>query len=207
MYFVSVKFKKRRPVPCSMKKAKYTEHKNTEHKNTEHKRNNMKKESNQPRNTHNTHLSPKNKREDESVDCIFCKIVKGEVPCCKIYEDKDVLVFLDIFPVHKGHTLVIPKTHYALITDVPEKEFTKLMAALHKVTAAVVKATRAEGFNIINNNSKAGHQEVPHVHFHVIPRYSDDPRLYSKDWPMKKYDDGEMEVYKQNIACVLRKVQ
>jgi len=73
-------------------------------------------------------------------DCIFCKIVKGEIPCSKVYEDENVLAFLDIAPVHKGHTLVIPKKHFETILDIPEQELKGLILAVKKVVIAVEKA-------------------------------------------------------------------
>lgn len=137
------------------------------------------------------------------ADCVFCKIINGEIPCVKVYEDKEVLAFLDISPVNKGHTLVIPKKHYEVITEVPQKTFTKLMAELHTIATAVVIATNAEGFNIINNNKKVASQEVPHVHFHIIPRFSDD--TFGHKWPTVKYSENEIEEYRKKIEKELKK--
>ena len=128
--------------------------------------------------------------------CIFCKIVKGEIPSAKIYEDKDILAFLDIAPVNKGHALVIPKEHHETILDVPDDLLQKVIIATKKVSKALMKAANAEGLTVTMNNYKAAGQEVPHAHFHIIPRYSKDGL---KLWPQGKYDSNEMEEYKNKI--------
>ena len=105
-------------------------------------------------------------------DCIFCKIVDGEVPCERIYEDEETLAFLDMNPASKGHTLVIPKKHYKQFIDVPGEELAQFVQSLKKVSKAI--SLYAEGFNIIQNNGKVSGQLVPHVHFHIIPRWKED---------------------------------
>jgi len=130
-------------------------------------------------------------------DCVFCRIVNGEIPSAKLYEDNTVMAFLDIMPVNKGHTLVIPKKHYELLTDIPVAEFEKLMRELHKLTTAVVKATKAEGFNIFMNNKKVAGQVIPHAHFHIVPRYDNDG--IDIKWPSRKYEDGEIDKLKSKI--------
>ena len=85
------------------------------------------------------------------ANCIFCRIAKGEIPCAKIYEDDNVLAFLDLAPVHHGHTLVIPKSHYKDMLEVPSELGMHVFAALQKVAAAVMKATGAMGFNVMQN--------------------------------------------------------
>jgi len=134
-------------------------------------------------------------------DCIFCKIVKGEIPCSKVYEDENVLAFLDIAPVHKGHTLVIPKKHFETILDIPEQELKGLILAVKKVVIAVEKGVDADGFVVTMSNKKAAGQEVPHAHFHIIPRYEDDGL---KHWPKVEYKEGEMEEYKNKLTEQLK---
>ncbi len=107
-------------------------------------------------------------------DCIFCRIVKGELPCYKLYEDDSVISFLDIFPVQPGHALVVPKRHSADIFDTDEETMKRMIAAAKKLAPAVVKGAKAEAINIGMNNGEAAGQEVPHAHLHVIPRYKDD---------------------------------
>ena len=108
------------------------------------------------------------KRKDEN--CLFCKIAAGEVPCKKLYEDANSIAFLDIYPTSKGHSLVVPKSHYATLLDIPEMELKEIMAAVQQVSAAVMRATKAEGFNIIQNNRQAAGQVINHLHFHIVPR-------------------------------------
>ena len=129
-------------------------------------------------------------------DCIFCRIVKGEIPSSKVYEDENILAFLDIAPVHKGHTLVIPKKHFETILDIPEEELKELILAVKKVAIAVEKGVGADGFVITMSNKKAAEQEVPHAHFHIIPRSEDDGL---KHWPKIEYKEGELEEYKNKI--------
>ena len=104
-------------------------------------------------------------------NCIFCKIARKETEASIVYEDADVLAFMDIRPVSEGHTLIIPKRHYVDIFDIPEK----LLESTHKVTKkiaiAVKKATKADGISIVQQNGKAAGQEIFHLHVHVIPRF------------------------------------
>lgn len=134
--------------------------------------------------------------------CIFCKIIKGEIPCSKVYEDNDTLAFLDISPATPlgGHTLVMPKRHYELLTDIPEIELVNLVKVLQKITKAILKIS--EGANIIQNNKKVSGQLVPHVHFHIIPRKANDNALIAH-WPSHKYKEGEMEKVQDKIKANL----
>ena len=104
-----------------------------------------------------------------SEDCIFCKIVDGEVPSHKVYEDENVLAFLDTNPVSKGHTLVIPKAHVDDIHGAGEMDY--MWDALVEVSNAVKDAFGAEGVNVAQNNGAKAGQEVFHLHFHVTPIY------------------------------------
>ena len=121
------------------------------------------------------------------TDCIFCKIVNKEIPATILHEDEDVLVFMDIGPIIKGHALVIPKNHYDPITETPDEIVAKLHITAQKIAAAQMNALGADGVNIMQNNGKASGQEVPHVHVHVIPRFDDDGHHWN--WRPKKYDD------------------
>ena len=106
------------------------------------------------------------------MDCIFCKIVTKEIPTKILYEDDDTVSFLDAFPVAKGHTLVIPKTHHAKIQDLPFDVNQKLFDTVHKMTS---KVDSLEGSTLIAiHNGKESGQEIPHVHVHLIPRRNDD---------------------------------
>jgi histidine triad (HIT) family protein len=105
------------------------------------------------------------------MDCIFCKIVRGEAASYKVYEDEHVLAILDKYPISRGHTLVISKTHYTNVTDAP----LELVTHAFRVAAAIAKVFRwrlgALGVNIISNAGRAAFQEVMHLHIHVIPRW------------------------------------
>lgn len=103
-------------------------------------------------------------------DCLFCKIKNGEIPSHKVYEDENVLAFLDVNPVSKGHTLVVPKKHVEDIHDAEEMSY--MWDAIVKVSNAVKTAFKPEGVNIEANNGEVAGQEVFHLHFHITPRYT-----------------------------------
>jgi histidine triad (HIT) family protein len=106
-----------------------------------------------------------------SENCIFCKIARNEAPASIVYEDTDVMAFVDIRPVSEGHTLIIPKKHYVDIYDTPDQ----LLAALHvivkKIAVAIKRVTNADGISIVQQNGKAAGQDIFHIHVHVIPRF------------------------------------
>ena len=104
--------------------------------------------------------------------CLFCDIVEGKIPSKKIYEDDDALVILDISQATRGHSLVIPKKHFDDILDVDEESFQKLSSVLLKMTKQIVEKTGAEGCNVLNNCKEVAGQTIPHLHFHIIPRYT-----------------------------------
>lgn len=108
------------------------------------------------------------------TDCIFCKIVAGEIPADKIYEDQNVMAFMDIRPVSKGHVLVVPKNHSQDILEVNETDLHNTIVAARRISEAVVKATAADGFTISTNRGEVAGQTVFHLHFHIIPRYRKD---------------------------------
>ena len=107
-------------------------------------------------------------------NCLFCKIISGEIPSKKVYEDDAVCAFLDIYTASEGHTLIAPKKHFNSFTDMGAEDTARLFEAARKITAAVEKAFSAEGSNIGINNGEVAGQEVPHVHVHVIPRKKGD---------------------------------
>jgi len=134
------------------------------------------------------------------TDCIFCKIIKGEIPCSKIYEDDKILSFLSTMPTSKGHTLVIPKEHYEEVTDLPDDLLKELMIAAKKISKAVMDGTKADGFNIGINTKEAAGQVVMHAHLHIIPRFKDDGL---KPWPTGEYEEGEAEEIIEKIVNFL----
>ena len=107
-------------------------------------------------------------------DCIFCKILSGQIPCDKLYEDETTFAFLDRGPVNPGHTLVIHKHHHTDIFDTPERDLCDIFATAKKMATAIMKATRCDGINIGMNNRPAAGQVVFHAHVHVIPRLLND---------------------------------
>lgn len=107
-------------------------------------------------------------------NCIFCKITAGELPADKVYEDDLVLAFLDIAPLSKGHTLVIPKEHHTSITTVPAAHKARMMEIAPRLGAALMRATDADGFNLLLSNGTCAGQLVPHAHLHIVPRRPDD---------------------------------
>ncbi len=132
------------------------------------------------------------------MDCIFCAIVAGEIPAIKVYEDEEVLAFMDIAPANPGHTLVIPKQHYRNIFDMPTEIGSKIMQAAILIANAIRTALKPDGLNLFQSNEAAGFQTVFHFHLHLIPRWEGDPlRL---PWRPSEGDTEEIG----NIAAKIR---
>ncbi len=108
------------------------------------------------------------------TDCIFCKIVSGEIPSEKVYEDDTIFAFLDIAPLNPGHTLVVTKEHYENALDVSDELLSAAIRTAKKIGNALKNAVRADAVNIVINNGKEAGQIVPHFHIHVIPRFKED---------------------------------
>ncbi|MFC3477666.1 HIT family protein [Halobacterium litoreum] len=138
-----------------------------------------------------------------SEDCIFCRIVDGELPARVVYEDDDVLAFLDANPLAPGHTLVVPKDHYETLGDLPADEGEAVFAALHRLTPVVEAAVGADGSNVAFNNGEAAGQEVPHVHGHVIPRFEDDGGrpVHAVAGSRPDLSDDELDAIADDIAA------
>ena len=116
-------------------------------------------------------------------DCVFCKIIRGEIPCCKIHEDDLLLSFLDLSPFNYGHALIIPKAHHHSITTLPAEYAHAMIDLAPKVAVAQMRELGNEAFNLLMNNGSIAGQSVPHVHLHVIPRTVNDDPLFN---PFKK---------------------
>ena len=130
--------------------------------------------------------------------CIFCRIISGQIPALKVYEDEQTFAFLDIAPFEKGHVLVVPKRHAAFITDLPQAELLPFISAVQKVAALLLKKLPCDGFNLVQNNGVCAIQVVPHVHFHIVPRRNGQ----AMNWTPLKYDDpGELsEIHRRLTA-------
>ncbi len=129
-------------------------------------------------------------------DCIFCKIIKGEISSTKIYEDEKVLAFLDINPINPGHTLIIPKVHSQDLLEVTEDDLISIIKVVNKVVPAVLKGVEAKGFNLGVNNGAVAGQAVNHLHFHIMPRFENDCH---KLWSGKPYKEGEIDEVAEKI--------
>ena len=136
------------------------------------------------------------------TDCIFCRIVDGDIPARVIHETDETLAFLDVNPLAPGHTLVIPKAHHETIGDLPADLASAVFETLHEVTPAIEKAVDADASNVAFNNGRAAGQEVPHVHGHVIPRFVDDggDPVHAIAGDPPDLSDDEMEELVRDIA-------
>jgi histidine triad (HIT) family protein len=132
------------------------------------------------------------------TDCLFCKIVRKEIPSTPVYEDEDVYAFLDIKPVNPGHVLVVPKKHSDGFHDADPSVLQKLIVALQTIARSVKEGLGSEAFNIQQNNGEAAGQVVHHLHFHIVPRTSDDGLRH---WPGKPYASPE------EAAAVAQKIR
>ena len=123
-------------------------------------------------------------------DCIFCKIIKGEIPCYKIYENEYVLAFLDIAKDAVGHTLVIPKEHYVNMLDCDEKVFVEVQKIVKKISNHYVNNCGFDGVNILNANGKEAQQTVFHYHVHIVPRKNGDGLDI---WPLTEQKEMDLK--------------
>lgn len=124
-------------------------------------------------------------------DCLFCKIIQGDIPARKVYEDDNVLAFLDIRPVHPGHTLLLPKRHARNILDMADADAGVLFSKLPLIACAVKEAVSAGGINIGMNNEAPAGQLVFHAHIHIIPRFENDGLVH---WPSSPYANTDEEI-------------
>ena len=129
-------------------------------------------------------------------NCIFCKIVSGEIPSYKTFEDDKMLAFLDISPATKGHTLIIPKEHHETMEDIPTEILSRVAVVAKILILQYDEKLQADGYNIIHSSKEAAQQEVDHFHLHLVPRYRDDPIDF---WQSKKehpFEDNVEETHK-----------
>ncbi|MHC4881127.1 MAG: HIT family protein [Planctomycetota bacterium] len=130
-------------------------------------------------------------------NCIFCKIIAGQIPCTKIYEDDQILAFLDVHPVSEGHTLVVHKEHTCRVDSTEPLAMARIGEVLPNLTASIQDAMEADGYNVLCNNGFSAGQVVEHMHFHIIPRKANDGVF--KQWPSFQYPDGRAAVIAEKI--------
>jgi histidine triad (HIT) family protein len=135
---------------------------------------------------------------------VFDRILSGEIPCYRVYEDEHVLAFLDVGPLAPGHTLIIPKERAAYLHELSEESAAAIGRALPRICRAVVAATGVETYNVLQNNGTGAHQAVFHVHFHVIPKPSTEQGLGIR-WPASKLDPVEAERLRSRIVDALER--
>lgn len=135
------------------------------------------------------------------TDCLFCKIISGEIPSTKVYEDDRCYAFLDINPVNIGHTLLVPKTHSENLYTVEDEDIAHIATVLKKLSVAVKKAISADGINIEMNNDPVAGQLIFHAHIHIVPRFEGDGFAH---WHgARGYNDGEMKEVSEKISQAL----
>ncbi|PPQ65903.1 hypothetical protein CVT26_000923 [Gymnopilus dilepis] len=122
------------------------------------------------------------------ASCLFCRIIKGEIPSYKLLETEKSLAFVDIMPLSKGHSLVIPKYHAEQMHELPDEYLTDILPIAKKIALA----QGASDYNILQNNGKLAHQVIPHVHFHVIPKPTEEEGLVI-GWPAKTLEKDELQ--------------
>jgi histidine triad (HIT) family protein len=137
------------------------------------------------------------------AETIFSKIIAGEIPCFRVYEDAHVLAFLDINPLSKGHILVVPKEQAETLDQLSDEYSAALGRVLPRISRAVLQATGAQAFNILQNNGVSAHQAVMHVHFHIIPKYPDGSGL-GIGWPARTLNANEGKALAATIEDRLR---
>lgn len=134
-----------------------------------------------------------------NTDCIFCKIIDGEIPCFKIFEDDNTLAFMDINPANEGHALVIPKSHAADVYSVSAETISASVVTAQKVAAAVDKTLNPGGLNLLQCNGSAAAQSVMHFHIHVLPRYNNDE--LKLNWELVPGNMEAIEVLAKSIRA------
>lgn len=133
------------------------------------------------------------------AETIFARIIRGEIPCHKVYEDDHVLAFLDIGPLSEGHTLVIPKEPAVTLDKLSDESAAALGRVLPRICRAVLAETGARAYNVLENNGRSAHQAVEHVHFHIIPKPGPTTGL-GIDWPAGELDHAAAAALSQRMA-------
>ena len=137
-------------------------------------------------------------------NCIFCRIVRGEIPCFKVYEDEKVLAFEDINPISEGHTLIIPKTHAENLWEIPQEDLAAIHLASQKVARAIQRALEPIGLAALQLNGKGANQVVMHYHLHLVPRRSGAPGLPITAWDLKPGNMAAIKELAEKIAAAVQ---
>jgi histidine triad (HIT) family protein len=135
-------------------------------------------------------------------ETVFSKILRGEIPCHKVYEDEHVLAFLDVGPLSRGHTLVVPKEVVEMLDQLSDASAAAIGRVLPRLCRAVKQATGVSAYNVLQNNGVAAHQAVGHVHFHIIPKPNAHEGL-GIDWPAKPIDQQTAPELAKKIASLI----
>lgn len=136
--------------------------------------------------------------------CIFCKIIEKQIPNAIIYEDKKFLAFMDRYPINHGHSLLVPKQHFNNILEMPKELVGELYSMVPFLANAIIKTIDSDGFNINQNNGRSANQIIPHVHVHIVPRFSKEK--IKGQWPTRKIAKiDELEIIAKKIQTNLVK--
>ncbi len=134
-------------------------------------------------------------------DCIFCKIAAGQIPSATLYEDGDFRVILDLGPAARGHALILPKEHFADLSEINDETAEKVLPLAKKMSAAMTKALGCAGMNLVQNNGEAAGQTVRHFHMHIIPRYENGPKMV--EWEPGKLEEADKVQIVEAIKAAL----
>lgn len=136
------------------------------------------------------------------MDCVFCKIVSGEIPSTRLYEDARTVAFMDVNPLNDGHCLVVTRAHAATLFDAAEADLQAVIATAKRVATAIREALKPEGLNMLQANGPAAFQSVPHFHLHLVPRWSGDGKGF--DWKLVPGDRERIQATAEKIRAALR---
>lgn len=136
-------------------------------------------------------------------NCIFCKIIAGEIPSATVYEDEDFKVIMDIFPAAKGHVIILAKNHCANLFELDDETAAKALLVARKVAKAMQAELNCDGINLLQNNGEAAGQTVFHFHMHLIPRFIGDQ--VKMTWTQGKYEEGEAATLATAITAKIEK--
>jgi histidine triad (HIT) family protein len=135
------------------------------------------------------------------MSCVFCRILEGQIPSTRVYEDQRTVAFMDINPLTEGHCLVIPRAHAATIFEADEADLQAAIATARRVALAIRAALKPDGLNVLQANGAAAFQSVPHLHLHLVPRWTNDGKGF--DWPLVPGDRARIGTVAEKIRAAL----